>query len=69
MSEGQRMLFCKTCGRQTMHLVSRPNHILHLILSIITLGAWLLVWAFVAVFRRAPECTVCGNRRGVFGTS
>lgn len=27
----------------------RPNHILHLILSIITLGVWLIVWILVAV--------------------
>jgi hypothetical protein len=25
------------------------NHVLHLILSIVTLGAWLLVWALVAI--------------------
>lgn len=27
----------------------RPNHILHLILSIVTLGLWLIVWAIVAL--------------------
>ena len=28
----------------------RPNHILHLILSIITLGIWLIVWLLVAAW-------------------
>ena len=28
----------------------RTNHILHLILSLITLGLWLIVWVLVAVF-------------------
>jgi hypothetical protein len=28
----------------------RPSHLLHLILSIITLGLWLIVWILVSVF-------------------
>jgi hypothetical protein len=27
----------------------RPNHILHLLLSVVTLGLWLPVWALLAV--------------------
>lgn len=27
----------------------RPNHLLHLVLSILTLGLWLLVWLLVVV--------------------
>lgn len=28
----------------------RVNHVLHLLLSIVTLGAWLIVWFFIACF-------------------
>lgn len=28
----------------------RPNHLLHLILSILTLGLWLFVWLTVVIF-------------------
>ena len=28
----------------------RPNHILHLILTILTLGAWAIVWIAIAIF-------------------
>lgn len=28
---------------------NRTNHVLHLILSILTLGVWLIVWALVAL--------------------
>lgn len=28
----------------------RPNHVLHLILSLVTLGVWIPVWFFVACF-------------------
>jgi hypothetical protein len=27
----------------------RPNHVLHLILSLVTVGLWLVVWFFVAI--------------------
>ena len=28
---------------------SRPNHILHLLLSIITFGLWLIIWILITV--------------------
>jgi hypothetical protein len=30
----------------------RPSHVLHLLLSVITAGLWLLVWFFVALSHR-----------------
>lgn len=27
----------------------KPNHVLHVILSVLTLGIWLLVWAFIGL--------------------
>jgi hypothetical protein len=33
----------------TMAKGHRPNHVLHLILTIITLGVWLIVWILVSV--------------------
>lgn len=35
----------------------RPNHILHLILTIVTLGLWGIVWIAIAIFG--------GEKRGV----
>ena len=29
---------------------SRPNHILHVILSVLTFGVWLVVWGALALF-------------------
>lgn len=31
---------------------TRVNHILHLLLTLITLGAWGLVWIWIAVFKK-----------------
>lgn len=63
MSATQAMMPCKHCGRPTLHLVEKPNHILHLILSIVTLGAWLIVWLGVGLHTRDQDeiCTICGN--------
>jgi hypothetical protein len=38
---------------------SKPNHILHLILTLVTLGLWAIVWIAVAMFG--------GEKRGVIG--
>lgn len=41
------------------------NHVLHALLSVLTLGIWVLVWITVAVSNRytAPVlCTRCGAR-------
>lgn len=35
----------------TMLRGQRPNHILHLILSLITCGLWLPVWGFLGIFK------------------
>ena len=36
----------------------RPNHILHLILTIVTLGAWAIVWIAVVVFGGEKRKTI-----------
>ena len=62
VSTNQKMLKCKTCGRPTPHLVDRPNHILHLLLSVVTAGLWLIVWLFVGAGEKKATCTVCGSK-------
>lgn len=59
MPTKQIMYECEDCKRPTIHLQQEPNHILHLLLSICTLGLWLLIW----LFQRStiPQCTVCGK--------
>jgi hypothetical protein len=33
----------------------RPNHILHLLLSLVTLGFWLPVWLLLSIFMGGSE--------------
>jgi hypothetical protein len=60
------MSFCKTCNKQTLHLynVDNCNHILHLLLSVFTIGFWIPVWIICGLSsgRGQPTCTVCGTK-------
>jgi hypothetical protein len=59
----QTSRYCDTCGKQTLHTKETPNHILHLLLSIVTLGLWLIVWVAVTIVNsgKRPRCVVCGS--------
>lgn len=59
----QTSSYCKTCGKQTLHTKQTPNHILHLLLSLVTLGLWLIVWLIIVVANsgKRPRCSVCGS--------
>jgi hypothetical protein len=65
---GQEMTFCKTCGKPTLQIYNedRCSHILHLLLSVFTVGLWIPVWLCCAFSagRGEPTCTVCGTKRG-----
>jgi hypothetical protein len=62
----QEMDFCATCNRQTLHILQedRCNHILHLLLSVFTIGFWIPIWILAALScgRGAPRCTICGTK-------
>ena len=42
----------------------RPNHILHVILSVITLGVWLLIWALVGLLGGEKRRTITVDEYG-----
>lgn len=59
---------CRTCGTLAAVPVSRVNHVMHLLLTIITMGAWLPIWVVLAIWSssslasRAQRCHHCGGR-------
>jgi len=59
------MRHCDICKRSTMHIRTdhSPNHILHLLLSIITVGLWVPIWIVIAISapNENPVCSVCGG--------
>jgi predicted nucleic acid-binding Zn ribbon protein len=62
MPSDQIVVYCKNCKKNTVQLKQKANHILHLLLSVVTVGVWLIVWFFIALFTSdTPTCTICGN--------
>lgn len=65
----QVMRECKLCGGPTLHVQPSTSHLLHGLLSLLTFGAWILVWFFVAQSNASQSrCTKCGGLKGMFGT-
>lgn len=58
----QSTKMCRTCGKHTV--VQRPgaNHVLHLLLTILTAGLWLVIWVLSAVRIGGWRCSQCGRR-------
>jgi hypothetical protein len=50
---------CSHCGDVIVE-VDKVNHILHLILTVITYGLWLVIWLFVAN-NPTSQCTKCAR--------
>lgn len=56
--------FCKGCGKQVMIRRKGTNHLLHLLLSVITFGLWIIVWILTSIKIGGWRCTQCGRKVG-----
>lgn len=59
--------YCPTCQRPSHFVKARSSNGLHLFLSIITGGLWLIVWLFVGVGNSGSSglrCSTCGSAPG-----
>ncbi len=66
----QVMMYCKVCEDSTVHVQPSTSHLLHLILSLITLGLWIFIWILVALNNiTQAQCTACGVQKGIFGST
>lgn len=56
---------CPTCQQPRPFQREGPNHILHLILTLITAGLWLFVWIFLVIANKAKahRCQFCGGTK------
>lgn len=52
--------WCEACGRQVLIRRKGINHLLHLLLTILTAGVWVVVWFLVLFVTRPWRCTICG---------
>lgn len=60
---------CKVCKKMTPHYQPATSHVLHFLLSLVTVGFWLPIWLLMTLNNRSQgQCAVCGRREGVFGS-
>lgn len=55
--------FCQACNQQRKVEREKINHILHLLLSILTAGLWLIIWLGVSVRFGGWRCESCGSTK------
>jgi hypothetical protein len=53
--------FCKQCGEQRKVERKGTNHILHLILSVLTVGVWVIIWIGTSIKFGGWRCGTCGS--------
>ena len=55
--------FCELCN--TTRKVERKgtNHILHLLITLVTFGFWLIIWILVSVKIGGWRCEQCGTTK------
>lgn len=61
MADDRRGGFCNSCDKRVVVFRKGTNHILHLLLTILTAGLWIFVWIGVGVKFGGWRCTECGS--------
>jgi hypothetical protein len=70
LSVTQSSAFCHTCNRQSLYQKPGINHVLHLILTVLTFGFWAFVWIVLGIINssKRPLCVTCGTHMGFGGS-
>jgi len=62
MGQKQTGRFCAHCQANTMATAQAPNHVLHLLLTLFTMGLWFIPWILIASATGTFRCTKCGSK-------
>jgi hypothetical protein len=54
--------FCQSCNRNVIAKRKGTNHILHLLLTVLTAGFWLIIWIGSSIKAGGWYCGACGDR-------
>ena len=63
MADEKKSGFCKLCDKRVVVFRKGTNHILHLILSTITAGIWLIIWIGSTIKFGGWRCIECGSTK------
>ncbi|MFW5721768.1 MAG: hypothetical protein ACOCVU_02820 [Desulfohalobiaceae bacterium] len=55
---------CPHCRDENLLFRRPPNHLLHFLLSLLTLGLWVPVWIYVSWQARRWTCSMCSSLAG-----
>lgn len=61
MNYDETSKYCDYCGKQVLARRPGTNHILHLLLTLVTAGFWLIIWILISVKIGGWRCSVCGQ--------
>lgn len=53
--------FCMHCGQHRLVKAAGVNHILHLLLTVVTGGLWIIPWCILAMRAKKWRCSECGS--------
>ena len=57
----QSQFYCPRCGEARLFQREGTNHVLHLLLSVVTGGLWLVVWVVCGLSSKPWRCIACGT--------
>lgn len=62
MATRQKVKSCKLCEKVTIHIGPSTSHVLHFLISVVTIGWWVIVWFFLSIRNKFKlRCSECGN--------
>lgn len=63
MAEQKKSGLCADCGRRVVVFRKGTSHLLHLVLTVLTAGIWVIVWIGTAIKFGGWRCQTCGSKR------
>jgi len=67
MGMEQSQQYCQHCSRQVLAARKTPNHVLHLLLTVITMGFWIPIWVLSSIQLGGWLCQSCGCKTNFLG--
>ena len=61
MAELRSRRFCPTCDKFVGSIANGPNHVLHLILTLVTFFCWTPIWLLVSISNKRWHCSECAS--------
>lgn len=61
MATEQTARLCSSCREQRLHIRQGVNHLLHLLLTLVTGGLWIVGWLIALGLKPGWRCSQCGT--------